>query len=391
MLATKLTAKENTKENYFSPKTYPNIQVLKSAVIYGPNASGKTNVLRSLFFFIHFILDSTDYKFHEELFRRHFVFYKNALEEPTTFEITFIADDHIRYKYGFSYNKQDILEEHLYSYASSKETKLFVRKKGEKIQFSSQFRGEKKILEDQLLHNNLLLSKAANSNYHLMQGIYAYFRANFYFSLYNNDESDSVSQTSTSMIAMRAGDESFSKTMVDLLKVADSGIEGLELTEKFDEIYAIHRLYDESGNWEPVGWDLDQESSGTIRLFHLLGPIINILQKGSILVIDEINNGLHPSISEFIVKLFNSPESNPKNAQLIFTTHDVTLLNKHLFRRDQVWFTEKNNLGRTELFSLSSFDKKEVRWDVPFDRWYLSGRFGALPNIQDIKWGQSDQ
>jgi hypothetical protein len=201
-------------------------------------------------------------------------------------------------------------------------------------------------------------------------------------------------------------DSFFKNNIINFLKVADTGIEGLEVKEEKvsfimggnpdgtldereymeEDISVIHVAYDEIGNQERVIWRLTQESSGTIKLFEVAKPVMEVLRKGGVLIIDEINTSLHPLISGFIVQLFNSSKSNPKNAQLIFTTHDVTLLNKDLFRRDQIWFTEKNRRQMTELFSLNAFDKKEVRWDIPFDRWYLSGRFGALPNIQEFKW-----
>ena len=406
MLASKLTGKEDTKENYFYPERYKNFPILKSAVIYGANASGKSNLLKALAVFRSFIINSTDAKFGEGLEQEPFRLHKIALDEPTSFEMMFITKDHIRYKYGFSYDKQDILEEYLYSYASLKETKLFVRKKGEKIQFSSQFRGEKKVLEDQLLNNILLLSKAANSNYLMMQDVYSYFKDNFLIFDSNYDSDYRFSNK------ISVQDEVFKKGIIDFLKVADTGIEGfnstkeevpenlLKIADRHPELKdhllesagydtdVFHRIPADAGTNELVKWDLEEESSGTIKLFAMAGPMIDILQKGGVLIIDEINNGLHPLISEFIVRLFNNPQNNPKNAQLIFTTHDTTLLNKHLFRRDQIWFTEKNNLARTQLFSLGSFDKKEVRWDVPFDRWYLSGRFGALPTIADLQTEQ---
>jgi AAA15 family ATPase/GTPase len=403
MQAAKLTGKEDTRQNVFISERYPNLFVLKSAVIYGPNASGKSNLLSALAYFIGFIVDSTDNKFEQELFQRPFKLNNTALSEPTSFEIAFIARDGIRYTYGFSYDKNGIIEEYLYSYGT-KETKLFVRKKGEKIQFSSHFRGEKKVLEDQLLNNHLLLSKAANSNYSIVQPAYAYFLNNFSFfpSIIGPDFSDDYLSSRSAM----EYDSFFKNNIINFLKVADTGIEGLEVKEEKvsfimggnpdgtldereymeEDISVIHVAYDEIGNQERVIWRLTQESSGTIKLFEVAKPVMEVLRKGGVLIIDEINTSLHPLISGFIVQLFNSSKSNPKNAQLIFTTHDVTLLNKDLFRRDQIWFTEKNRRQMTELFSLNAFDKKEVRWDIPFDRWYLSGRFGALPNIQEFKW-----
>lgn len=400
LLATRLTGKEATHSNYFKAEKYKSLPILKSAVVYGANASGKSNLLRAMLFFQQFILNSTNKKHGEELLHQPFKLSKKNVDEPSVFEMEFIANDGIRYVYGFSFNRMDILEEHLVSFATRKPTDVFVRQKGEPIRFSSSVKGQKKSLEEQLQNNHLLLTKAANSNFEQFHPIFSYFFENL--NIFTNSFSNNSFSKKRSY-----EDEYFKKYINEFLKVADTGIDSFEVTKKevgklegFGNIPenikqrlvedlsyqtdVIHYTND-TETPEPIKWALDEESAGTIKLFALAGPIIDILNKGHILVFDEINNSLHPLISEFIVHLFNNAETNPKNAQLIFTTHDTTLLNKNSFRRDQIWFIEKNRMGMSQLYSLCAFDKKEVRWDVPFDRWYLSGRFGALPVIKDFK------
>lgn len=400
LLASKLTGKEDTKTNYFKPVKYKNIPILKSAVVYGANASGKSNLLKAMAFFKSFIVDSTNLKHGEELPHQPFKLFRNATNEPSQFEIEFIASDNIKYIYGFSFNKSEILEEYLTSYITAKPTEIFIRKSGGEIQFSASFKGPKRSLVEQLQKNHLLLTKAANSNFEQVHSVYNFFKDNL--NIFTSNFSNDIFSKKRSY-----EDGYYRKYINEFLKIADTGIDSFEVTKKeIGELnfpgnipdslkerlleglsYQANVVHYTSDGGEPeiVKWTLDEESSGTIKLFALAGPIIDILNRGHILIFDEINNSLHPLISEFIVHLFNREESNPNHAQLIFTTHDTTLFNKSIFRRDQIWFTEKDQFGMTQLYSLCSFDKKDVRWDVPFDKWYLSGRFGALPLIKDFR------
>jgi AAA15 family ATPase/GTPase len=183
------------------------------------------------------------------------------------------------------------------------------------------------------------------------------------------------------------------------LRIADTGIEAVQIYSKSVEMMfggflqandqstmlearVVHRAMG-NGDSKPIVWSMENESAGTRRLFSLTGPILDALAKGKVLFVDELDNHLHSLLSEMVVGLFNNAETNPLNAQLIFTTHDTSLLKKENFRRDQIWFIEKDHDGASRLFPLSAFDKKTVRWDIPFDRWYLSGRFGATPLIRD--------
>lgn len=142
-----------------------------------------------------------------------------------------------------------------------------------------------------------------------------------------------------------------------------------------------HKLFEDKKETGETEFELSEESEGTQKMYALAGNIIPVLQNGLTLIIDELSSSLHPHLSEYLIELFNSPEKNPNNGQFIFTTHDTSLLNPKLFRRDQIWFTRKNPYGATELFSLDEFDKDQVRKNTPFDEWYLSGRFGAIPRI----------
>jgi AAA15 family ATPase/GTPase len=146
------------------------------------------------------------------------------------------------------------------------------------------------------------------------------------------------------------------------------------------QTYVHHQVNDVPNG--TVSWPLENESSGTERLFKLAGPIIDILMRGGTFVIDELDNSLHPDICRYIVDQFHRQGSTVP-AQLIFTTHDTSIMTGDLFRRDQIWFTEKSAKGNTSLYSLASFNKNEVRNTTPYDKWYLAGRFGAIPIVTE--------
>jgi AAA15 family ATPase/GTPase len=412
MTASKLSKKESVLESYFSPINYNKLPLLKSAVIYGANASGKSNFLKAMYLFKMLIVDSIDYKVGAKLPFEPFRLFKNADQKPTSFELDFIANDNIRYVYGFTYNVDEILEEHLISFEKKQRKNIFTREKNKGISFGKTYKGQRKSLEEQLLSNNLFLTKAANSNNEILHGVYKYFAGGF-----NVFMSSNIGELFSKQKSLE--DNYYKKHIGDFLKAADTGIESFyvkkrdisslkipegfpnELKEKFTNDYSLkanvsHYVCTEISDMsesefenisfsESVEWDMDEESSGTRKLFGLSGVIIDILNEGTQLIVDEINNSLHPDISKFLVNLFNNKRSNPKNAQLIFSTHDTSLLSSEIFRRDQIWFTEKNPCGVTDLFSLCTFDKNKVRSEVPFDKWYLSGRFGAVPSVQDFQ------
>ncbi|MBU1661812.1 MAG: ATP-binding protein, partial [Chloroflexi bacterium] len=129
-------------------------------------------------------------------------------------------------------------------------------------------------------------------------------------------------------------------------------------------------------------FELGEESEGTQKFFYLLGPLLDALENGNILMIDELEARLHPKLTRELVRMFNSPQTNPHNAQLIFATHDAGLLGEYLLRRDQIWFTEKNRYGATELYSLAEMKERN---DASFEKNYLLGRYGAIPYISGLR------
>ncbi len=400
MLPTKMKGTKETDYNLFEIQEHK-LKVLKSAVIFGANASGKSNVLKAFEFFEMFILNSIDLKLNQKIPFNPFRLFRVAENEPSVFTMDFLVDAN-RYEYSFSIDNTKVCEESLILYSSRKPSEIFNRKHGEPIKFNANFKGEKKSLESQLLDNQLLLTKGANNKFEPLMQVYEYFQKKF--NVFTSDFGDHSYSLRKSF-----EDDTFRKEIVNFLKVADTGIEdfnvkkeevdqsSISFADSFpDELKSMilerksyqtsvsHISYEKEGDDNPadVLWPIDEESEGTQKLLAIAGPIIDILKHGSVLIFDEINNSLHPLISRFLVETFNNPEKNPKGAQLIFTTHDVTLLDNELFRRDQIWLVEKNKYGYTDFQSLCGF---EIRKDIPLEKWYLSGRFGALPIITDFK------
>ena len=176
--------------------------------------------------------------------------------------------------------------------------------------------------------------------------------------------------------------ETLRRRIVDFAKFADLGIENI--TKIDNRIVTTHKQYDDGGKEvNDVSFAFNSnESEGTIKYFSLAYPIIDALDHGKRIIIDELDSKLHPLLVKSIVALFNDAKTNPKGAQLLFTAHDTFLLSAGLFRRDQVWFTQKNSFGATEFFSLAEF---KVRSTSPFEKDYLLGRYGATPIIGDIE------
>ncbi len=394
--------------NVFALEREPRIRLLKSAVIYGANASGKSNLLRAVGAMITYVRNATDLKLDQPIpYYDPFRLDPDYATKPTRFEAEFVVQG-VRYRYAFAFTRTDVVEEELYYYPKKIATKLFVRRKGEPMSFGDHLKGARKAIEEQLLDNVLFLSKAANSRNEMLQEVYSSFIGRFIVdsSAYGLGR-DYLEYRTTKMIL---NDSSATKSLFikNYLRKVDKSLDSIEIEKReqsqirvklpedmppelINEILeslsykVITRHIAASKDAEKVKFSLSDESDGTIKSYGISGMIVTTLLRGGVLIIDELNNSLHPIIVRFIIDLFNSKKSNPRNAQLIIATHDTTLLDPKLFRRDQIWFTEKDAVGQTRLFSLAEFDSKEVRKDTPFGRWYLAGRFGAVPIVNDLE------
>jgi len=392
------TAIKDHSENIFNDK---NKILLKSAVIYGSNASGKSNLLDGMDFMRSFVENSAiDYKPNEKIYVEAFKLNTQTKDKPSLFEITFISDE-IKYRYGFRLDENTIHDEWLFHTTNIRETKLFIRTKQE-FELSKAFsEGRLIVKENKTRENALFLSVVAQFNGNISKNISNWFNQ---FNITSNVDKNKFEHYTVDILNNQ---EQRSKILQLLLSV-DMGIKDVELKKSdvnYDsipsklkeminedeikegsltraEIITKHMQYNKNNEYiADIDFKLHNESTGTRKFLLLAGPIVETLLNGEILIIDELDNSFHTQMTEFIVQLFNSKETNPKNAQLIFATHDTNLLTHKLFRRDQIWFVEKNIYGESEIFSLIDFG---ARKDTSLEKNYLEGKFGGIPHIYNL-------
>ncbi len=368
----------------------PGLDVLKSAVIYGANASGKSNFLKAIEALKNLIHSSSDNKPGETIKEYEpYRLLKGVELKPISFKIALLIEG-IQYHYEVSFGQNEVFNELLFFYPQGVKAKLFERRKQE-FSFGDYFKGPKKYLTQITAHNQLFLSKSAINNVQESAIIAKFFLYRFSPIIISGTAIDEVLKI-TATINLAYEDYPFSKKARKLFTILDTGIKDIEIQDKHPEMrvtdygkYNIKMIHSLPKNGGDVLFDLDEESTGTQKLFGLSTRIVSALDTGSVLILDELERSLHPHISRFIISLFNNPKINKKNAQLIAATHDVTLLSEeNKLRRDQIWIVEKNEQGASQMVSLA--DMKGIRGNVPFEKWYLSGRFGGVPNIESLQF-----
>ena len=354
------------------------ISLVRSAIIYGANASGKSNVLKAFAFYKRFITDSfKDSQAGEVIDVENFRLNATTIDEPTSLEATFTDGEYI-YRYGFEVDSQKVQMEWLYRRACkkrAKEVELFYREDGvTSVHPKSQLLQE--LVNKKMVRSNaLLLSTAAQFNETTAVSILRWLSDT---QVLFCSEDEVLWQNAIKYL----DDEVLRERITAFARYADLGIENI--TKIDNRIVSRHRQYDDEGREvNNIAFSFNRnESEGTIKYFSLAYPIIDALDNGKRVVIDELDSRLHPLLVKRIVALFNDARTNPKGAQLLFTAHDTYLLSAGLFRRDQVWFTQKDNFGATELYSLAEY---KVRSTSPFERDYLLGKYGATPLIGDME------
>ena len=354
------------------------VSLVRSAVIYGANASGKTNVLKAIAFYKHFIMDSfKNSQAGEAIDVENFRLNATTVKTPTTMEATF-TDGAFIYRYGFEVDSKAVRAEWLYRRINkkrAKEVEVFYRE-----EYTTTVHPKSPLIQDlvnkkMVRGNALLLSTAAQFNEPTAVNV-LHWLGDTQVLFCSEDE-----KLWTQAIR-HLDDENIRDRITRFARYADLGIESIAKID--NRIVSNHRQYDDEGREvNNVAFSFNgNESEGTIKYFSLSYPIIDALDNGKRLAVDELDSKLHPLLVRKIITLFNSSEANPKGAQLLFTTHDTFLLGAGLFRRDQVWFTQKDSFGATEAYSLAEY---KVRGNSPFEKEYLQGRFGATPIIGDLE------
>lgn len=385
------SATSTLPNNCFTENKY---KLLNSVAIYGANATGKSNFLKAIWFMKAMVENSQNNKFGDAIGVVPYKLDPKTSNKPSKFEITFILNSK-KYIYGFSCTKEKIIEEYLTSTSGRGRPKeLFIRKNTNKFNFTSGIPRQKRIREE-TNDNQLYLSKIALHNYEPLKDIYSF--------LTNNVAVGTNAQWGSHTRKRLNEDKDFKKWVINILKKGDfGGISDIETIMKEKEFQGfefkfgkkpiIHKFSKEkkefldlkfvhlNENNKKILFEENEESTGTIKTFNMLGPIYDILRKGIIVFIDEFEINLHPEITRFLVKLFHS-EHNKKQGQIIFTTHDTSLLKRNdLFRRDQIYFTEKKPNQSTSLHSLMDYD---VRENIDFQNAYLNGKVGGIPFVDE--------
>jgi uncharacterized protein len=370
--------------------------LLRTSLIYGPNASGKTSILDALYQFktaLNSSANTQEDENEEKLPYNPHLGTDEGVGAPSFLEAVFSIDDSETdgvYKYNFSVLKNKIVEENLIEISKNGTERVLLNRRGQQIEADKNFREIADFLAKQgnLRDDALLMSLFAQLNHKFAVLIVNTFskRIAVITGISDMAKMDYWEFTLNSF----KDNADFRRKTLNLLKKADfcigdgkvRSVKAKESTGGIKEILTIFFSHPASreGGEKPSTFEIPlmAESQGTRSFFFILGPILDALEWGKILFIDELDNSLHPLLTKFIIELFESEEVNKKNAQLVATTHDVSLLaNKNLIK-DQFWFTEKDNQGSAKLFSLAEF---ELRNDTEYAKKYLEGRFGALPLI----------
>jgi hypothetical protein len=371
------------KENVVAQGNY---KVLRSAVIYGANSSGKSNFIKALDFMITTIRSSSKLNSTDKLGAKPFLLSTETDTEPSFFEVLFTVAN-VRFRYGFELDNDKIHSEWLYvlNENNKKENLYFIRNLSG-IGVDDIFK-EAQGLESKTRDNGLFLTLLDQFNNGLAKDIIINLDNITILSGINHKESAYLTD-------VLYGNNDFRDKINNFISKLNLGFNNLKIEtnknkEFNDRISTLHNKYNNKGSViSQVEFKMnEQESAGTNKLFDLSGYLIAGLNYGVQLFIDELDSKLHPILTQEIIKIFNNPETNPKNAQLIFTTHDTNLLGANLFRRDQIWFTEKDEFEATDMYSLLEFKDDEgntIRKDRSFEKDYIRGRYGAIPYISNL-------
>jgi len=403
------SVKERQEDNTFviSDK----LSLLKNAVILGKNAGGKSNLFQAMQFMDWFIVNSSkETQASTPIPLDRFRLHDKSLDAPASFEIVFVHEG-VQYRYGFAVTEKAVQEEWLYYVPNVKELEVFTRH-GQTFELSRHFKSEELLVSGERIRPNaLFVSVSAQFNGKIASAVLNWFAR---FNCISSLDSGRYAPVTLSLSEKESG----RGLIREFLKRADMGIEDFHVVETAVDSSALpqevlsglpdnkkisritistaHKKY--NGTGDVVGmveFDMGKdESHGTQKFFELSGPIIDTLANGKVLFVDELDARLHPNLVRAICELFNSREFNPRNAQLVFATHNTNILSrKELLRRDQIWFVEKNARGASELFSLVEFrdpkNDKMVRNDASYEKSYLNGIYGAVPLIRDlgVKYG----
>jgi hypothetical protein len=376
------TAKDLRTENTFATEFSQLPRLLKSVVIYGPNASGKSNIINAMRFMRQFVLSSaTCYQEGDMIAEvKPFLFNSQTQTQASEFEVLFVQKGGF-YQYGFAVNHFRVIHEWLLAYPQKRVQRWFEREYDpasdqENWYFGKKFKGHHQILKESTRHNALFLSTAIQFNNKQLKPVFYWFKEQ----LRVFEERQDVKQ-GFELTLNDCKTEAGKQKILTFLKAADLNMADILLKYNHSDRAQVQFAYVNEIQ-QPVLLNSNEESRGTQKIFNFSSIWLKMLEQGWILWVDELDNSLHPLLVRFLINLLHDPDINKHNAQLIFTTHDTSILESQLLRRDQIWFLEKNRDHATQLYPLSDFMPRQGEI---IGKSYLNGRYGALPYIKDLK------
>ncbi len=377
--------------------------LLRSAVIYGANASGKSNLIFALMTMQSLVLNST--RLLDAQYRELYTPFKLdsvSLHEPTTLEVTVVIGE-LRYQYGFSFDAERIRGEWLLVYPSTRAQRWFEyhydHDTGENewepfsVSFKGERRGQRELWKANTTPRSLFLTQAVQYNSQMLQPFFNWFASDLIII-------PAHTQFNLMPTLQRLDEPKYKEWVLRLMNAADIHIcdikvqkrKGQQIQFKFEpgktpelqavdgeipEVEFCHRTSDGGEQW----FDRRFESFGTLRLLGYAAPLLDALENGKLIVVDEFDTSLHPLLARYILKMLHSPHLSEKGVQIWMTTHDTSLLDPILLRRDQIWFVEKTKEQSTELYTLLDCSPRKGE---AIERGYLQGRYGAIPFLNEL-------
>ena len=353
------------------------VPILKAIGLFGPNASGKSNILKAITFCCRMILDShlnnEGVTFNFEPFK-----FDGWQNKPSRFLIDFVCED-VEYEYAFELTRERIISESLYHYPVGRRAKIFVRDAEGKYSFGTGVMTKPSDVALNTSNKNLFLSRASSMNRGIAQKIYSYFRNQFLLGLVNMNDMSALDSFNA-----------YKKVILKALEICDTDITDIEVrkeqipapivvpgqTELSYKLVDVLRFKTIHRNQKDIMFDMDmEESNGTRKLFQILIRLLDVVKNKKNIIMDEFDMGLHTRLADFILDLIHASESS----QLLFTSHNTNLIDVKRLRRDQIVFVNKSGNGATEVYSL--YDFKDFRENMDAEKGYIQGRFDAVPYV----------
>lgn len=396
----------NREVKVLQPENYPKVNALPSAVLYGPNNSGKSNFIKAFQALEWLVLKSGNFNSDQKLHANEYFHFDNQTKnEPSTFELDFIAPNKKRYIYQVTFGEKNIIKEYLYSYNITNKGKITLNTLFERNEQVIKFIALKGVKESVNFEpNQLFLSRGDIAGNDELKKIYSFFSSQIISLTFTETEYTNFLTRRYAEFIIDNPDSKFPKLIESILQETNSGILGIETNmvdvskinfpedisqEIKDKLFeqlkydlrTRHKLFD--GNLE-IGTEtisLKEQSTGTRKLIGLSPVILDALANGQVLLIDEMNTSLHTEITSWLIDLFNNSITNPNNAQLVITTHDMSLLDRNLYEKDQIFAIEKNEFGASYMYSFAEFTGLRKIDNNRLANLYETGRLGGLPHI----------